>query len=140
MVLLHKIANSKGLLYTCINARSAYPKRVNIKKFISHTDITGVVESWLNPTITDIMMHLPGYQFFRLDRYPVIDKRAGGLMLYMRDTYTAVIDEDSCFMTKEYEILCVDIVIGKIKYKIYVCYRPPGKDIDKRAIYTKLQE
>ena len=140
MVLLSDISNDKGLLFTCINARSIYPKRVNIKRFISHTDITGVVETWLNPTINDAMLYLPGYQFFRLDRYPIIDKGAGGLMLYLRDTYIASIDDDATFMTSQYEILAIDVDIGEIKYKLFVCYRPPGKDVSRSAIYDKLTE
>ena len=56
-------------------------------------------------------------------------------MLYLRDTYTAVLDSNSSSITHDYEILCVDIDIGKINYKIYVCYRPPDKEVDKKAIY-----
>ena len=62
-------------------------------------------------------------------------------MIYMRDTYTAIKDETSCFMTSKYEILCVDVEIGNIKYKIYVCYRPPNRDKDSmQALYKKLTE
>ena len=128
----------KGLLFVCFNARSVYPKCTNAAKLISGFDIAGVVESWLTPTISDSMMHVPGYQFIRLDRYPNRNKKAGGLMLYFKDDVIATIDNNSSIIDREYEILCVDLEFGKIKYKVYVCYRPPDKDVDKNAIYKKL--
>ena len=140
MTELDSVTKKKGLLYICFNARSVYTKAVNAAKIVTGADITGIVETWLSPTITDSMIHIPGYQLFRLDRFPHRNKTAGGLLLYLRDTYTATIDNDSSSITKDYEILCVDIEVGVIKYKVYVCYRPPDADVDKGAIYTKLTE
>ena len=137
---LHEIANMKGLLFICMNARSVYTKRTDAFKLICSADVSGIVETWLTPSISDIDMFLPGYQYCRLDRFPNRDKRAGGLILYLRDTYIATIDQASSSITEEYEILCVDVEIGKIKYKIYVCYRPPDAHIDKNAIFAKLTE
>ena len=130
MTELDSVTKKKGLLYICFNARSVYTKAVNAAKIVTGADITGIVETWLSPTITDSMIHIPGYQLFRLDRFPHRNKTAGGLLLYLRDTYTATIDNDSSSITKDYEILCVDIEVGVIKYKVYVCYRPPDADVD----------
>ena len=83
---------------------------------------------------------MPGYQYIRLDRFPLRDKAAGGVMLYLKDHYTVNVDTEASCIHKEYEILCVDIEIGVIKYKIFVCYRPPDSDNTKSTIYTKLEE
>ena len=139
MTFLHDITNDKGLLFTCMNARSIHKKKSAITLIIN-SDITGVCESWLQPSTPDIDMVIPGYQFVRLDRRPTINKNAGGLMLYMRDSYIAEVDIDSSCIHKDYEILCVDILIGIIKYKVYVCYRPPDHDVDKAAIYNRLRD
>ena len=59
----------------------------------------------------------------------------------MRDTYNTTMDMDLCFMTKAYEILSVHLEIGKIKYKIYVCYRPPPKDKESmQGLHKRLTE
>ena len=137
---LDTLKATKGLKFVCINARSLYKKRSNAFKIISSADIIGIVETWLNPTHNDIDLYVPGYQYVRLDRYPHRDKAAGGLMLYLRDTYNISVDIEASCIHKEYEILCVDIEISVIKYKVYVCYRPPDHDNDKNAIYRKLEE
>ena len=61
-------------------------------------------------------------------------------MIYLRDHYTVSANIEASIIHKEYEILCVDVEIGVIKYKIYVCYRPPDVGNDKNAIYKKLEE
>ena len=137
---LHEIAETKGLLFICMNARSVYNKRTDAFKLICSADVTGIVETWLTPSVNDFDMFVPGYQYCRLDRFPNRDKKSGGLMLYLRDSYIAIIDQASSFITEEYEILCVDVEVGNIKYKIYVCYRPPDAHLDKNAIYAKLTD
>ena len=137
---LDTIKAKKGLKFICINARSLYNKRGNAFKIITSADIVGIVETWLNPTHNDIDLYIPGYQYVRLDRYPQRDKAAGGVMIYLRDHYIVTADTESSCIHKEYEILCVNIEIGVIKYKLYVCYRPPDSDNHKEAIYTKLAE
>ena len=140
MIELHTLKGKKGLSFICMNARSLYKKRGNAFKIITSADIVGIVETWLNPTHNDIDLYVPGYQYIRLDRYPLRDKGAGGVMIYLRDNYIVSVDTDASCIHKEYEILCVDVEIGVIKYKIYVCYRPPDADNHKDVIYNKLSE
>ena len=120
MVTIDHIKETKGLSFVSINARSVFNKRVNAFKIICSSDFTGIVETWLGPDKKDIDMYVPGYQYLRLDRFPNRNKKAGGLMLYMRDTFLATADMEASSITKDYEILCVDVEVGVIKYKIYM--------------------
>ena len=76
---LDTLKATKGLKFVCINARSLFKKRSNALKIISSADITGIVETWLNPTHNDVDLFIPGYQYVRLDRYPHREKAAGGI-------------------------------------------------------------
>lgn len=52
-------------------------------------DIIALTETWLDETVIDSEIALPGYKFFRSDRdFQKTNKcRAGGLLLYVRDFY-----------------------------------------------------
>ena len=50
-------------------------------------DVLGVAESWTNDKILDAEIAISGYEMFRKDR---MDKRGGGVLLYVKEGYTAV--------------------------------------------------
>lgn len=52
-------------------------------------DIIAFTESWLDDSVTDSELSIPGYSFFRLDRdFQSTNKcRAGGLIIYVKKNY-----------------------------------------------------
>ena len=72
----------------CLNARSIIHKKneLNIMADDIQPHIIGITESWANNDITDAEMGLEGYAMFRKDR---MGRRAGGVLLYIKDTIPA---------------------------------------------------
>ena len=54
-------------------------------------DIFTVSESWLDRTVCDADILIPGYTTFRQDRGP--RKRGGGVLVYVKDIYKACVIE-----------------------------------------------
>ena len=52
-------------------------------------DIFTVSESWLDRTVCDADILIPGYTTFRQDRGP--HKRGGGVLVYVKDIYKACV-------------------------------------------------
>jgi hypothetical protein len=114
-----------------LNVRSM----VSREKFIlvSHTitfndyDIFAISETWLDSSITDMDIHIPGYVMFRQDR----DKKGGGLAVYVKDIYKASVIKKSSLVTENlFQQLWIKVQCKKLKsFLLCAAYRPPDTPI-----------
>ena len=126
----------KGLKVLFWNTRSIYNKIDSVRLEITKTqpDILNISETWLNDSINNIEVDIPGYNLLRYDRGR--DelgniKRGGGLCTFVKIGLL-------CTELPEYTIADKNIELSTVKYKlpftrdIYVLnvYRPPNGDID----------
>ena len=56
-------------------------------------DIFTISETWLDSTVDNQVMEIPGFVFFREDRGE--HKSGGGLAVYIRDTFKATLLKDA---------------------------------------------
>lgn len=70
------------------NARSVVNKLEEVQNVVVAVpyDVAVVTESWLHSDIPDECVQIDGYSCYRDDR---MDKRGGGILCYVRDTYPA---------------------------------------------------
>ena len=62
-------------------------------------DIFTISETWLDSTVDNQAMQIPGFVFFRQDRGE--HKSGGGLAVYIRDTFKATLLEDASGISDE---------------------------------------
>ena len=79
----HHTANSLSILY--YNARSLIFKMSNltIECKMHSPDIVCIIESWLDPSISNNELALEGYLVVRLDR----NRQGGGIVLFVKSCY-----------------------------------------------------
>lgn len=89
----HRTKRHSNLNLLSLNARSLYPKMDLLRALCSVKayDIISVQESWLNSTINDFEIAMPGYTIFRKDR----TQRYGGITVYVQsDIKCSLFDAD----------------------------------------------
>ena len=93
-------------------------------------DIFTVSESWLDRTVCDADILIPGYTTFRQDRGPY--KRGGGVLVYVKDIYKAcVIEKWSSVSESNFQQLWLKVQYKKFKsFLLCTVYRPPDAPID----------
>ena len=112
---------SKGLNFIHINARSLLPKLAEIRMIAANSNIAviGITESWLDKSVTDTEVKIPGYTYIRKDR----NREGGGVGAYIRNdiTYNTKDEHKNILETVWFEVLLPKtkpILVG-------ICYRPP---------------
>ena len=89
-------------------------------------DIFTISETWLDSTVDNQAVQIPGFVFFRQDRGE--HKSGGGLAVYIRDTFKATILEHASGISDEnFQQLWIKVQVRHCK-SIFICtvYRPPG--------------
>ena len=126
----------KGFSILSLNVRSLYPKLDELYIRFKDFDILCFSETWTNPTYTDEMLALSGYDLFRSDRDSSIGihKRGGGLIIYVKTTlskYTTTLEyAKKVTANLEQIFICIDKpnvrkqIIGNV-------YRPPNGKISE---------
>ena len=92
--------HKKGIHVANLNVRHILPilDELQITLGVANSpDITGICETFLDPTVNDTQLYINDYDFIRKDRYETKDKSGGGLILYHRKSL-------KCFRRKELEI------------------------------------
>lgn len=87
-------------------------------------DIFTVSEAWLDSTIENQVIQIPGFVFLRQDRGEY--KFGGGLDVYIRDTFKATLLEDASGISdKNFQQLWIKFQVRQWK-SIFICtvYRP----------------
>ena len=123
----------RGLHFVHLNARSILPKmeELNILAHSTNATIIAVTETWLDNTICDNEVCIPGYSIQRKYR----NREGGGVCIFIRSNINfnrrSDIDKD------DLEFLAIDIMMPKSKpILLGVGYRHPRDNM----FYAKLEE
>ena len=94
------------------------------------TSISLQSASWLDRTVCDADILIPGYTTFRQDRGP--HKRGGGVLVYVKDIYKGcVIEKWSSVSESNFQQLQLKVQCKKFKsFLLCTVYRPPDAPID----------
>ena len=121
---LYKCFTDKGLNFIHLNVRSLLPKLSELKLIASKTkaSIIAISESWLDKSILDNELHIPGYYVIRNDR----NRNGGGVCVFVKSNLTTNVRKD--LMTDDMESIWFEIQQPKSKPIIVgVLYRPPDQ-------------
>ena len=90
----------------------------------NNLDIFAVSETWLNSTVNNADVKIPGYNLFRLDRRY---KRGGGVCAYVRETLKVTVLRELSHTSHEvFQQLSLRLQHEKLKlFLLGVVYRPP---------------
>ena len=77
-------------------------------------------ETWLDNSISDREIFVPGYYAIRRDR----NRHGGGILLFIRDT----IHTASVFCHPTLELIFLEVTLEKGPFHICLCYRPPSSE------------
>ena len=116
-----------------LNARSLNNKLASFRYLIysENFDIIMVTESWLASSTTNGLLD-PDNRFF-IFRYDRPLRKGGGVCIFVKRTLEVInieIVKNDNNAHIETEIVCVDIIINKGKYRLITVYRPPGCTMD----------
>ena len=114
-----------------LNARSLYNKLPEVSHFLqtNHIHIMAITETWLNKSIPDSVVNLPGYQpVFRRDRHT--EQEGGGVCMFIANQLPAKYRTD--LEHPNLELMWTEIYpnpLSQQKHRsllIGCCYRPPN--------------
>ena len=129
-----------GLKFVHINCRSIYRKIDQINQLYRDCDVICCTETWLSPLLPDQLVYLDSKKVYRQDRIGKnVKNRGGGVCIYLSDKLSAFCTVNvlsKC--TRDYEILCLDIMKPGLKHMSILClYRPPNGKIKSCIDYLK---
>ena len=112
-----------------INARSLCPndrsKRIDeIQSLLcirDGYDIICISETWLNESIPDDALDIPGFQLFRKDR---LNARGGGVTIFVGETLPVRRRRD--LESDQLEHIILEVQSQGKRFILSCCYRPPG--------------
>ena len=86
-----------------------------------------VSELWLDPTVRDTDILIPGYTTFRQDRRPYTYRRGGGVLVYVENIYKACVTEKWPSVSESnFQQLWLKLLYKKFKsFLLCTFYRPP---------------
>ena len=129
---ISQISNMKGVKCVHINARSLFNKLADISNNFFFCDVIIITETWLTNMIPTSAININGFTVTRQDRSVNIDKRGGGICVYIKNGYTFDKIDDLCLVTVDYEMVTIKVKIKNIKpYYIIGVYRPPSGSLSK---------
>ena len=121
------LKSMKGVKMVHVNTRSLFGKLDQICNAFSDMDVIVISETWLNPSIPDSSIAIPGFSIIRQDRNCLSGKRGGGLCIYVKSKFKMDMLDNTLYMTtKDFEIIGITLKHPFIKpFKIIGVYRPP---------------
>jgi hypothetical protein len=117
---------SKGLHFIHSNTRSILSKISEVRLFLSRTKaaVFAASETWLDSTVNDGEIAVPGFNVVRQDR----NRNGGGVALFIRDSLAFNPRPD--LAVDGLEATWVEILLPKTKgILVCVCYRPPNDGV-----------
>ena len=87
-------------------------------------DVMAVSETWLNPSIPDSLVDIPGYDIFRRDR----DSLGGGVCLYINNQLKCKQRKD--LLKSNLEAIWVEVIDGEQTIVVSCIYRPPDSTVE----------
>lgn len=119
---LHTSSLNFGFLNVC-SLRHKVEEVSTLMK--THTiTILGIAETWLNDSVSDGEVQVPGYQIIRRDRP---DRQGGGVAFYVRDDIP-VSGVQSCEDSAT-ENIVIDVTADKHTFRLCCIYRPPSAPV-----------
>ena len=121
-------ASTKGLRMMTLNTRSLEGKIAQLKKLYKGSDYVCVTEMWLNSSISDYKVKLPGMVILRNDRPYTGRKRGGGVACYVSLDYLpfTVLCPELCTISKDLETIGIlTTKPGQKQRVILTVYKPP---------------
>lgn len=86
-------------------------------------DLFGISETWIDNSVSDDKISVPGYKVFRCD----FSRHQRGVLVYVSKFLPAKRRKD--LEQNGVEIICIECQIGQIKILICNCYRVPDFDV-----------
>ena len=120
--LIPNILTSKGLHLLHANVRSLFPKIPEVQHLLGRTkaSIFAVTETWLDRTVGDGEIHVPGFSVVRQDR----NRQGGGVALYIKNDITFNPRPD--LAVDGLEATWIELLFPRSKgILVCSCYRPP---------------
>ena len=108
------------------NANSLINKMSELRYRAEGMDIIAVTETWASADVMDGEINIDGYTMFRKDRQ---HGKGGGVILYVKDTFTAVTYE-TAYTTEFSESVWCKIMLKNQELIVGVCYRSPASNED----------
>lgn len=95
---------------------------------ISNNDVFTISETWLDHTVSNLEVEIPGYDIYRIDRQ---SKRGGGVCAYVRQSFkTEVLNQISGISDTGLHQLWVKIQVRNLRsFLVCTTYRPPGNPL-----------
>ncbi len=125
---------SMGFLH--INIRSLLPKLDLLKSWV-HTvtpDVLAISESWLQKSVVNPVISIPGYNIFRQDRAT----KGSGVALYVKNHLQCTILLSKS-VPKLLELLVLKIKLSNnFSLSVAVCYRPPSAPLCSLTVLSEL--
>lgn len=92
---------------------------------ISNNDVFTISETWLDHTVSNLEVEIPGYDIYRIDRQ---SKRGGGVCAYVWQSFkTEVLNQISGISDTGLHQLWVKIQVRNLRsFLVCTTYRPPG--------------
>ena len=112
-----------------MNIRSLYYKHDEIKLLLaeSNIDVLCLSETWLDSTIPDSQIHIPGYTLERKDR----NREGGGVLMYIRHDISYDVRYDITSVSSHVENLWVEVKLSPTLPCLISCmYIPPSSRIE----------
>ena len=124
-----KKSNNSDVKIAHLNVRSLKSRHhyVLVKETIltNKFDIFTISESWLDDSVTDREVEIPGYDIYRVDR---LNKNGGGICVYVLQSFKTEYYKDLSYISASgFHQLWLKIQIRNLK-SIVICttYRPPN--------------
>ena len=144
---LQDVSWEKGLSFVHINIRSLFPKidQLCCELANSKIGILTLSETWLTDKIDSMMVQIPGYTLYRLDRNTSSKKRGGGLATFINNALSADIGilQGEEAGNKHIEVQWLKLKRSRAK-NIILCnlYRPPSSKLTLalKKLTEKLQK
>ena len=118
------VPRTRGFKLACLNITSLvkHIDELRVLMIDQTPDILAINETRIDPTISDSIIKLEGYDIVRQDRA----RNGGGVALYIRSTINYRRHQT---ITDGLEAICIDVLKPNSKpFTIVTCYRPPDSD------------
>ena len=103
----------------------SFPLPGHIYHLVVASDVCVVIESWLRPSLPDSMIAIDSYNIVRVNRRPSINKKGGGILVFIKDCYKFDVDHVNTNINRHGEIISMTFYVHETKYKLIAVYRPP---------------
>ena len=130
--------NKNNIKIAHLNVRSLKNREhfIQVKdNVISNFDIFTISETWLDNSVSNLEIEIPGYDIFRVDRQ---DKRGGSVCAYVRQSFkTVILNEISGISDTGLHQLWIKIQVQNLKsFLVCTAYRTPTTPV--ASLYNHL--